>query len=88
MMRIALLALLAACNRPSEEQCTKAVENVARLMNATGQYDLKSQVRRCRGGSTRDAVECAIAAKNRGDLLHCSFVTFDEQPGPGSGSAP
>lgn len=68
--------LATACNKPSEEQCLQAIENVRRIMGTDStSKDLKREtddaLRRCKGGSTKKSVECAIAAKTRDDLLKC-----------------
>ena len=94
MKRFALLlsfAALAACNKPAEEDCKKAIENMRKLMKTSSQAtDLAPHSRRCRGGSTKDSVACAAAAKSRAELEQCGFAHFDETPVkvPGEGSAP
>lgn len=89
MKRLAFVLSLAAaaCNKPSEEDCTKAIENMRKLMGTTNPTDdLAPYVRRCRSGSTQDSVKCATSAKSREELLACKFVHFDETPASGSGS--
>ena len=88
MKRLALIGfLLVGCNKPTEESCKKAVENMRKLMG-TNSYtaDIAPEVRRCRGGSTKTAVDCAGNAKTIDDLHKCEFVHFDKL-GAGSGSA-
>jgi hypothetical protein len=70
------LIVLAACNKPSEESCKKAILNIQHIegtdtINKAG--DLEGEVRRCRGGSSKEAVECAIAAQNKDDLKQCEY---------------
>src|SRR5262249_4115850 len=56
MKRFAFFLLLAACNKPSEESCKKAIENMRKLMDtASVTQDIEPYVRRCRGGSTKEA---------------------------------
>ena len=67
-----VVALLAGCDKPSEDSCRRAIENMQKLRGTDSQQaDLDSQVRRCRGGSTKRAVECAINAKTVEDLKAC-----------------
>ena len=73
---VAGFGLLAGCNKPSEEACKKAVINIKRLHNTdnlSGTSDLDGEVRRCRGGSTKESVECAAAAQTLEDLNRCAF---------------
>ncbi|MEO8701028.1 MAG: hypothetical protein ABI867_13350 [Kofleriaceae bacterium] len=87
--------LAAACTKPSEEDCKQAVENMQKLLDTeTLTHDITSQVRRCRSGSTKKAVACAIAAKTEDDLRHCEFMKSHAAAAPtpdpdaASGSAP
>ncbi len=61
MKRLALviaIASLAGCNKPAEEDCKKAIENMRKLMKTSSQAtDLSPHIRRCRSGSTNEAVE-------------------------------
>ncbi|MBA2543565.1 MAG: hypothetical protein H0V17_28245 [Deltaproteobacteria bacterium] len=81
------------CNKPAEEDCKKAIENMRKLMGTDAYVtDIQPSIRRCRGGSSRDAVACAGAAKTRTELEACGFAKFDEAApaaasGSGSGSA-
>jgi hypothetical protein len=72
-----LLALgLFGCEKPSEENCRKAIANVRALYNtdtADQAMDTDGDVRRCVGGSSRKAVECAVAAKSLTELEACNF---------------
>jgi hypothetical protein len=82
-----LMVVLVACNKPSEEACTKAIENIQRILGSEGgATDVKAQIRRCKGGSTKESVECASKAKNRQELLACKMITFDDTPGSAAGS--
>src|SRR5207248_11338705 len=92
--RLLLLAVreLAACDRPSPEACRKALVNMQRLLGNQSQSDeaaLASEVRRCRGGSSKASVECATKAASVDDLRKCEFYKApDKAPEPaGSGSA-
>ena len=82
---VAVVVALVACDKPSEDQCTKAIENMQRILGTDG-GDIKGQARRCKGGSSKKSVECAIAAKDRKELLACEMIKFDDTPAP-SGSA-
>jgi hypothetical protein len=87
---LALAILGAACNKPSEESCRKAISNMRTLLNtdsAALNSDVEGDIRRCRGGSSRDAVECAANAKSLDDLRHCKFMKVpDKKPETPAGS--
>ena len=93
MKRLAFVLSIgvAACNKPSEEDCSKAIENMRKVMGTSSATDdVGPYIRRCQQGSTKDSVQCAAQAKTRDDLVACKFVHFDEPPpasGSGSGSA-
>lgn len=101
MTRLLLvLALVAACNKPSEENCRKALANMRSLLgtdSALSNTDSAGDVRRCVGGSTKKAVECAMNAKTLDELRACDFMgskksaassTTTTPPVPTGGSAP
>jgi hypothetical protein len=65
---------LAACDKPSPERCKLAIVNIQTLMGtdkAHSDFDLDREVRRCRSGSRKESVECAINAKSVADLQKC-----------------
>ena len=75
MTRLATLArsslLAPRCNKPTEEHCRKALgEHAApdRNGNLRDHAALEGEVRRCKGGSKRKAVDCAINAQTLDDL--------------------
>ena len=90
MIRLVLLALLAVaalggCDKPTPEACRKALLNMQHLLGNTSQSDeaaIASEVRRCRGGSSKTAVACAIKAQTLDQLKACEFEKI-----PGGGSA-
>jgi hypothetical protein len=98
-MRKALLvfALLAACDKPSKDDCRKALVNMQHLMgteNLENGESIDNEIRRCQGGSRRTAVDCAMKATTMDELRHCDFFKVpDQTPGSaatgsaGSGSA-
>ena len=70
------LLLLAGCNKPSDDACKKAIVNIKHLHNTdnlSDKSDLDGEIRRCRGGSTREAVDCAGAAQTLDELNKCAF---------------
>jgi uncharacterized membrane protein len=76
---LAALAPLAtgACNKPTAEDCRKAISNMERLLGteaAARNADNEGDVRRCRGGSTKEAVDCAIKATTLDELKTCAFM--------------
>ena len=69
--------VLAACEKPAEEDCRKALSNV-RALYKTDTVEAQSDtfagdVRRCVGGSSKKAVECAMNAKTVPELEACNF---------------
>lgn len=85
MIRRMLLVILAApvlvaalatagCDKPTEEQCRKAVENVRRLTGTTQSdfgADPEAAMRSCRGNASKKSVLCIIEAKTVADLTKC-----------------
>jgi hypothetical protein len=41
--------------------------------------DMQGEVRRCKGGSSKKAVSCAIAAKTLDDLRACDFMKVPDK---------
>jgi hypothetical protein len=104
MKRTSLLLLLlsslsiaaAGCNKPSDSACRQAITNMRSLMgtdSATANFDTEGDIRRCKGGSTKKAVECAGKATTLDELRACDFMKIPAKSGsaatdPGSaGSA-
>ncbi len=88
MKRLVLIALsvcaLAACDKPTNDDCEKALHNMQRLLGTehlSTTASLQGEIRRCRGGSTKEAVACAIKANTLEELKACDF----EKTGSGAG---
>lgn len=65
-----------ACNKPNPEDCRKAIANMERLLGteaAARSADNDGEVRRCRGGSTKENVACAIKATTVEELQACKL---------------
>ena len=106
MNRLSLVCFVVAvgvgCNKPSDNSCRKAIKNMRALMGTdspTNMTDIEGDVRRCKGGSTRKAVDCAGKAATMDELRACDFMkiphktssgssTTGSNTGSGSGSAP
>ena len=98
LFALAIVAVIAACNKPAAEDCRKALVNMQHLLgteNLSEAKDFEAEVRRCKGGSSKEAVECAIKAQTLEDLRKCDFYKTDKTdktdkaPGSGgSGAAP
>jgi hypothetical protein len=78
LLVLAALAPLgtAACNKPTPEDCRKAITNMERLLGteaAARSADNDGEVRRCRGGSTKENVACAIKATTVEELKACKL---------------
>jgi len=95
MTRLALIALslwaLAACEKPSGEDCRKALVNMQHLLgteNINDNKSLEGDVRACRSGSKKEAVACAIKAQTVDELKACDFYKVPSKPaGSAQGSA-
>ncbi|HEX3475456.1 MAG TPA: hypothetical protein VHT91_10570 [Kofleriaceae bacterium] len=92
LLVLAALAPLGAgaCNKPTQEDCRKAISNVERLLGteATARNtDNEAEVRRCRGGSTKENVACRIRATTVQELDACG-VERAKGTSTGAGSAP
>lgn len=72
------LWLGAGCNKPSEENCRKALANIRHLLGtehlSQAETSVEGEVRRCRGGSKRTSVDCAIKATTLDELRACKLM--------------
>lgn len=67
----------AACNKPTEEDCRAAILNMEKLLGtdvAAKNADNEGEVRRCKGGSSKEAVACARKAATLTELKACKFM--------------
>ena len=95
MTRLVLIALslcaLAACDKPTDQDCRKAIANMQHLLGTENLSEAKSiegDVRACREGSKRTAVACAIKAQSLDELKACDFYKVPGKPaGSAAGSA-
>ena len=74
---------LVACNKPTEDECRQAIGKVQNLFGteaAARNADNEGEVRRCRGGSTKDTVACAIKANTVAELKACAFMSAKSKP--------
>ena len=94
---LGLVMLAGACDKPSEENCRKALTNVRRLLGTESPLtDDGADVRQCKGGSSRQKVECAMNATSIEQLKDCGFFKVpekkadekkvDEAPGSAAGA--
>jgi hypothetical protein len=85
-----LMVLVGACNKPSEDDCRKAILNFRSILGTESPTsDIDGDVRRCKGGSSKKAVECASKAKSVEELRACGFLKVpDKGSTPGSAAAP
>lgn len=85
---LGLLLLAGACNKPSEESCRKALANVRTLLGTeSSESDAEGDVRRCKGGSSKKNVDCAINATSLEQLKGCGFMKVPEKKPGDTGSA-
>lgn len=76
------LAGLGGCTKPSEENCRKALQNMQSILgteNLSEKTGIEGEVRRCKGGSSREAVDCAIKAQSLDDLRACKFMKIPDK---------
>jgi hypothetical protein len=80
LVAVALTGLggIGACNKPAAEDCRKAILNMEQLLGTTTiskvDGDIEGEVRRCKGGSSKDAVACAMNATTLEQLKACGFM--------------
>ena len=89
LLGLALLVsvLMFGCTKPSGADCRKAIGNMQLLMGTehlAHDSDIEGEVRRCRGGSKKKAVQCAIAATSLDELRGCDFMHVPAKLGSGS----
>jgi hypothetical protein len=73
---------LGGCTKPSDENCRKALQNMQVILgteNLNEKTGMEGEVRRCKGGSSREAVDCAIKAKTLEDLHACNFMKLPDK---------
>ncbi len=73
---------LVGCTKPSDENCRKALQNMQVILgteNLNDKSGMEGEVRRCKGGSRREAVDCAIKAKSLEDLRACDFMKIPDK---------
>ena len=77
ILAIAAPGVLGACNKPEAEDCRKAIVNMQKLLGtdaAAKNGDNEGEVRRCKGGSSRESVACAMKASTLDELKACGFM--------------
>ncbi len=80
LLFLALCGVL-ACNKPSQDDCRKALANMQRLLGTDNlkNTDFEGEVRRCQGGSSKAAVTCAMAATSLDGLRACDLVKIPDK---------
>jgi hypothetical protein len=74
----ACLLFAAACNKPTESDCQKAIDNMTKILGGDPNQDVGKFVRECQAHSTKATVQCTIAAKTKDDLEKCQGPLVDE----------
>ena len=85
-----LALLFAACDKPTQVDCDKALRNIQKLLgteNIITPAQLQSEVRRCTAASSKKVVACAIAAHSLDDLNKCDFEKTGKHHFTTTGSA-
>jgi hypothetical protein len=85
LFALAVLAAPAAggCNKPTADECRLAIANMEKQLGtetAARNEDNEGNVRRCRGGSSKEAVTCAIKATTPEELKACAFMSPRPKP--------
>jgi hypothetical protein len=63
LLAFASLAPLAACDKPTEADCTKAIQNLDKLHDvAPDPKKEAASVRKCQASSSKSSVECMMKA--------------------------
>ena len=89
VLGLGLTITASACDKPSEDDCRRAIDNIKRLSGTDKMLDAESTagwIRKCRGNSKRDTVQCAIGAQTREGLEKCGIPIEAPPPPGGSGS--
>jgi hypothetical protein len=74
LVLLVVLASVGCGNKPTEEQCKKAIANIQKLSgidSTTDETETLAAIRKCRGQSTREAADCMINAKSLDELDGC-----------------
>ncbi len=74
---VVALGTAGGCNKPEADDCRAAIANMQKLLGtdtAAKNADNESEVRRCKGGSTRETVACAMKAATVDELKACGFM--------------
>jgi len=82
MIAMALAFMAMSCEKPSEDDCRKAIANMRRLLGtdkATDANDMEAAVRSCRGNSHKKTVTCAIAAQSVDELKACGLLKTEKK---------
>ncbi len=78
---LALALFVGGCEKPTEDSCRKALDNMRRLMGTDSLTDNnknEGEVRRCKGGSSKKSVQCAVDATTYAELRACGFSKLPE----------
>jgi hypothetical protein len=78
------VALATGCDRPDEDSCRLAVENIQRIAQAGDRIeraDTEAAVRSCRANASGESVQCMINARTMDDLLDCEGEFAEEISG-------
>jgi hypothetical protein len=68
---LALAVGLGGCDKPSADECQKAVDNITKIYGNDPNRDRGAAVRSCRAKSSRAQVACMASAKTAEDLAKC-----------------
>ena len=71
---VVVLLSLGCGNKPSEEECKKAIANIQKVLGVAEsavEADTVAAVRKCRGQSTKAAANCMAGAKTIEEIDAC-----------------
>jgi len=71
-------SMIAGCNKPTPDECRAAITKMEKLLGTEASarlVDNEGEIRRCRGGSTKESVTCAANANTLEELKACAFMS-------------
>jgi hypothetical protein len=80
---LGLFVAAGACNKPSEADCKKAINNIRKIKNFDPPSDaeMAAAVRTCRGNATKESVSCFMNAANAAELRECEGDIYEKMGG-------
>jgi hypothetical protein len=77
LLVVVAVAGIGACDKPTADDCRQAIRHMQELLGTDSlarNTDNESEVRLCKGGSSKEAVACALKASTLEELKACDFM--------------